>query len=48
MLTSNQRGLGHEPVTVLGSRRSFVTVKAIDPPLATTSVFRLEYLDTLG
>ncbi len=28
MLTSNQRGRGHEPVTVLGRIRSFVTVKA--------------------
>ena len=28
MLTSNQRGLGHEPVTVAGSMRFFVTVKA--------------------
>jgi hypothetical protein len=28
MLTSNQRGRGHEPVTVAGSMRFFVTVKA--------------------
>ena len=32
MLTSNHRGLGQEPVTVLGSTRFFVTVKAIDSP----------------
>src|SRR5262245_7729307 len=30
MLTSNQRGLGHDPVTVLGRIRSLVTVNAID------------------
>jgi hypothetical protein len=32
MLVSNQRGRGHEPVTVLGRIRFFVTVKAIDSP----------------
>ena len=32
MLMSNQRGRGHEPVTVLGSIRSFVTVNATDRP----------------
>jgi hypothetical protein len=29
MLWSNHRGRGHEPVTVAGSTRSFVAVKAI-------------------
>ena len=29
MLVSNQRGRGHEPVTVAGSIRFFVTVKAM-------------------
>jgi hypothetical protein len=29
MLTSNQRGLGHDPVTVLGRIRSRVTVNAM-------------------
>jgi hypothetical protein len=28
MLTSNQRGRGHDPVTVLGSIKSLVTVNA--------------------
>jgi hypothetical protein len=31
MLTSNQRGRGHEPVTVLGSMRSAVAVN-MSPP----------------
>jgi hypothetical protein len=29
MLTSNHRGRGHDPVTVLGRIRFFVTVRAI-------------------
>jgi enterochelin esterase-like enzyme len=32
MLTSNHRGLGQDPVTVLGSIRSFVMVKAMHSP----------------
>jgi hypothetical protein len=48
MLTSNHRGLGHEPVTVAGSMRFFVTVKATYPPCAIGSVFRVEHLDVLG
>ena len=32
MLMSNHRGRGHEPVTVLGRIRSFVTVKAMHTP----------------
>ena len=33
ILMSNHRGRGHEPVTVLGSIRSLVMVKAIIRPL---------------
>ena len=33
MLVSNHRGLGHEPVTVLGMTRSFVAVNGMGQSL---------------
>ena len=37
MLTSNQRGRGHEPVTVVGNIRLAVAVNIIHPPVVVTA-----------
>src|SRR5262249_43932886 len=50
MLASNQRGRGHDPVTVLGRMTSFVTVKAMCAlaPRYYTAVMRTAAIAVVG